>query len=54
MGEEGGREGRTGLQQHADRAWVIGQRGVVQRRAASEAGPAAEPAAELVLSGHQD
>lgn len=45
---------RTSLQQHADGAWVISQRGVVKRCAATEAGPAAEPAAEFILSGHED
>lgn len=45
---------RTSLQQHADGAWVISECGVVQRCAATETGPAAEPAAELILSGYKD
>lgn len=44
----------TSLQQHADGARVIGQCGVVKRRATTETSPAAEPAAEFILSGHQD
>lgn len=45
---------RTGIQQHADGVGVIGQRGVVEGGATAEAGSAAEPAAELVLPGHED
>lgn len=44
----------TSLQQHADSMRVIGQRGVVKRCAATETSSAAEPAAEFILSGHQD
>lgn len=46
-------QGPTSLQQGAHQVWVVGQRGVVERRAGTEAGAAAESPAELVLSGHQ-
>lgn len=43
----------TSLQQDAHQVGVVGQRGVVQRRAATEVSAAAESPAEFVLSGHQ-
>lgn len=45
---------RTSLQQHADSAWVISQCGVVKCCATTETSPAAEPAAEFILSGDED
>lgn len=53
LGSGGRCQGPTSLQQGAHQVRVVGQRGVVQRRAATEAGAAAESPAELVLPGHQ-
>lgn len=53
LGSGGRCQGPTSLQQGAHQVRVVGQRGVVQRRAATEAGTAAESPAELVLPGHQ-
>lgn len=43
----------TSFQQHGDSVLVISECGIVKRRASTETSPAAELAAEFILSGHQ-